>query len=67
MLNKEERDKRTQAQIIMMDDPVPQDHILRLVDAAIDFDFIYDLVEDRYSQDVGRPSIDPVVLLKLPI
>ncbi|MGL4548118.1 MAG: IS5/IS1182 family transposase, partial [Eubacterium aggregans] len=67
MLNKEERDKRTQAQIIMMDNLVPQDHILRLVDAAIDFDFIYDLVEDRYSQDVGRPSIDPVVLLKLPI
>ncbi|MGL4284654.1 MAG: IS5/IS1182 family transposase, partial [Eubacterium aggregans] len=66
MLNKEERDKRTQAQIIMMDNLVPQDHILRLVDAAIDFDFIYDLVEDRYSQDVGRPSIDPVVLLKLP-
>ncbi|MGL4547050.1 transposase, partial [Eubacterium aggregans] len=51
----------------MMDDLVPQDHILRLVDATIDFDFIYDLVEDRYSQDVGRPSIDPVVLLKLPI
>ncbi|MGL6293081.1 MAG: IS5/IS1182 family transposase, partial [Eubacterium aggregans] len=50
MLNKEERDKRIQAQIIMMDDLVPQDHILRLVDAAIDFDFIYDLVEDRYSQ-----------------
>ncbi|MDP1422205.1 transposase, partial [Peribacillus simplex] len=32
--------------------------------AAIDFTFIYDLVKDMYSE-VGRPSIDPVILVKL--
>ncbi|MDF9760861.1 hypothetical protein OKW24_002634 [Peribacillus simplex] len=31
---------------------------------AIDFSFIYDLVKVRYSE-VGRPSIDPVILVKL--
>nr|WP_176770949.1 transposase [Eubacterium barkeri] len=46
---------------------MPRDHILRLVDAAISFDFIYELVEDQYCLDNGRPSIDPVVLIKLPI
>ena len=67
MLTKREKDIREQAQIITMDSIVPKDHILRMVDEAIDFDFIYDLVEDKYCLDNGRPSIDPVVLIKLPI
>lgn len=28
-----------------MDDLVPKDHLLRLIDKAIDWNFIYDLVE----------------------
>jgi transposase len=31
---------------------------------AIDFTFIYDLVKGMYSE-VRRPSIDPVILVKL--
>ena len=46
-----------------MDDLVPQDHMLRLIDKAIDWSFIYDLVEDKYSSDMGRPSMDPVTLI----
>ena len=44
---------------------VPKDHLLRKIDAAVDFTHIYDLVEDLYCEDNGRPSIDPVVLFKL--
>jgi hypothetical protein len=44
---------------------VPQDHLVRKIENAIDFSFIYDLVKDRYSPDQGRPSIDPVVLIKM--
>jgi transposase len=29
------------------------------------FDFIYELVQDLYSEDNGRQSIDPVVLIKI--
>ncbi len=50
-----------------MDDLVPQDHLLRAVDNAIDWRFIYELVEEKYSPDFGRPSMDPVVLIKIPI
>ncbi|KIL77604.1 hypothetical protein SD77_1277 [Bacillus badius] len=32
------------------------------MEAAIDFLFIYDPVEELYSE-VGRPSIDPVILI----
>ena len=49
-----------------MDDLVPQDHLLRLIDQAIDWSFIYDLVIDKYSADNGRPSMDPVMLIKIP-
>ena len=36
--------KREQIQMFCMDDLVPQDHLLRLIDQAIDWSFIYDLV-----------------------
>lgn len=49
-----------------MDDMVPHDHMLRLIDKAIDWTFIYDLVEDKYCMDNGRPSMDPVMLIKIP-
>ena len=58
--------KREQIQMFCMDDLVPQDHLLRLIDRAIDWSFIYDLVEEKYCSDNGRPSIDPVVLIKIP-
>ena len=51
--------------MVSLDEMVPEDHLVRKLEKAINFSFIYDLVEDLYS-DRGRPSIDPVVLIKLP-
>ena len=39
--------------------------MLRKIDAAVDFEKIYEMVEELYSEDNGRPSIDPVVLIKM--
>lgn len=58
--------KREQIQMFCMDDMVPQDHLLRIIDKAINWNFIYDLVQDKYSPDNGRPSMDPVMLIKIP-
>ena len=66
MMTKNTEQKREQVQIVCMDDLVPQNHLLRIIDKAIDWRFIYDLVEDKYSPDFGRPSMDPVVLIKIP-
>ena len=49
-----------------MEDLIPEDHLLRLIDKAIDWNFIYNLVEDKYCHDNGRPSMDPVMLIKIP-
>ena len=59
--------KRNQIQMFCIDDLVPEDHLLRKIENAIDWNFIYDLVEDKYSKDKGRPSIDPVTLIKIPM
>lgn len=47
-----------------LDDLVPQDHLVRILEKTIDWKFIYPLVKPLYS-DVGRHSIDPVVLFKM--
>ena len=66
MMTSNTESKREQMQIVSMDALVPQDHMLRLIDKAIDWSFIYDLVEEKYSPDMGRPSMDPVTLIKIP-
>ena len=58
---------REQIQFFSMNDLVPKDHLLRTIEDAIDWSFIYDLVEDKYSPDHGRPSLDPVMLIKIPL
>ncbi|MDQ0223679.1 transposase, partial [Metabacillus niabensis] len=56
--------ERDQLEVIAIDQLVPQDHLVRKIESAIDFSFIYPLVEKLYST-LGRPSIDPVVLIKM--
>ncbi|MDI3299344.1 MAG: IS1182 family transposase [Bacillota bacterium] len=50
---------------VNLEELVPRDHLLRRIDQAVDFSFIYDKVRHLYSEDNGRPSIDPVVLFKM--
>ena len=66
MMTKNTDKKRKQMMMFSMDDMVPQNHMLRLIDKAINWNFIYDLVEEKYCPDNGRPSMDPVMLIKIP-
>lgn len=65
LTEKENRSK--QIQIVCIEELVPEDHMLRKIENAIDWNFIYELVKDKYCVDNGRPSIDPVALIKIPI
>ena len=64
MLTKKTNEGRHQIEFNSLEDLVPKDHLLRKVENAIDFNFIYDEVAELYSA-IGRPSIDPVVLIKI--
>ena len=65
MLHEEPKKKREQFSVVCIEDLVPQDHLLRKIERVIDWSFIYDLVREKYSPDFGRPSVDPVILIKI--
>ena len=52
-------------EIVDTESLVPAEHLLRKIDAAVDFNRVYEMVEALYSEDNGRPSVDPVVLFKM--
>lgn len=62
---KREKMERGVFEIVDTESLVPEDHLLRKIDAAVDFTRIYDMVEPLYCRDNGRPSVDPVVLFKM--
>ncbi len=47
-----------------LEDQIPADHLLRLIDQHIDLSFVRERVKSLYSA-TGRPSIDPEILLRL--
>ncbi|WP_434511900.1 IS1182 family transposase [Desulfitobacterium sp. AusDCA] len=66
MYIKKDRGQQKQFRMVCIEDLVPQNHILRDIDRAIDFNFIYDAVKGLYSEiEWGKPGIDPVSLFKI--
>src|SRR5579864_3555036 len=47
-----------------LEDQVPENHLLRLIDQHISFEFVREQLKDSYSEN-GRPSIDPELLLRI--
>ena len=47
-----------------LEDQVPENHLLRLIDRHVNFDFVRAKLRESYS-DTGRPSIDPELLLRI--
>lgn len=57
--------KQHALEMVTLEELVPEDHLLRKIDAAIDFSFIRPLAEPLYCENNGRPAIDPVLLFKM--
>ncbi len=47
-----------------LEDQVPENHLLRLIDKHVSFEFVRQQLKDSYSE-TGRPSIDPELLLRI--
>ena len=56
MMTRDAAKNREQMQILSLDDPVPKTHLVRKLENALDWCFIYDLVEEKYSGETGRPT-----------
>lgn len=57
--------KQSKMELVMLEQIVPQDHLLRLIDKYIDFSFINDLCAPYYCKDNGRPAVEPEVLFRM--
>jgi transposase len=51
---------------VSLEDLVPPDHFSRHLERSLDLTFVRDLVRATDAA-IGRPSIDPVVFVKLPL
>ena len=60
-----QEDKRGEIKILDIEALMPSQHMLRKIDKVIDWSHIYELTEKYYCEDNGRPSADPVVLVKM--
>jgi len=58
-------DARNEIKILCIEDLVPEDHLLRKIEKAVNWEDIYPMTEKYYCADNGRPAIDPVVLVKI--
>jgi transposase-like protein DUF772 len=47
-----------------LEDQVPENHLLRLIDKHISFEYVRERLRNSYSE-TGRPSIDPELLLRI--
>ena len=56
--------QQTALEMVTLEELVPADHLLRKIEAVIDFSFIHERVKDLYCPDNGRPPLDPTLLFK---
>ena len=54
-----------QVEMVCLDELVPEDDRYRKLDRLVDWSFVREVAAPYYAEDVGRPSIDPIVLVKL--
>lgn len=60
----EKLDSQMQIVILDIDSMIPKNHLLRQIKNCVNFEFIYEMAAPYYS-NVGRKSIEPVVMIKM--
>ncbi len=46
-----------------LEDQIPPNHLMRKLDALLDFDAVRDQLETFYSE-IGSPSVDPELMIR---
>ncbi len=59
------RDGRRDVVMTDVEALVPKEHLLRKIEAVMDYEGLYERLSPYYCEDNGRPGIDPVVLIKM--
>ena len=64
-MNTWKNDARKEVVIVDIDELVPQDHLLRRIEKVMDWEWVYERLQPYYCERNGRPSVDPVVIIKI--
>ena len=59
------KNRQMKMEMVMIEELVPQDHLLRKIDKYIDFSFINEICRPYYCEDNGRPAIEPEIMFKM--
>lgn len=57
--------KQNRLEMVVLEELVPRDHLLRKIDATVDFSFINKICKPYYCENNGRPAIEPEVLFRM--
>jgi len=49
----------------MYENMIDIEHHIVIIDKEINWNYLYQLIEPYYRSTVGRPSIDPLILVKI--
>lgn len=61
----ENKGKQCKYEMVMLEELVPEKHLLRKIDSVIDFSFINEICKPYYCENNGRPAIEPEVLFRM--
>ena len=64
MMGRLNRDQDQLFYAFNLDDAVPHDHLARKIAAVLDLSWVHVELADHYS-NLGRPSIDPELMLRM--
>ena len=52
-------------EMVILENLVPENHLLRKIEKVIDFSFINEICKPYYCEDNGRPAIEPEILFRM--
>ena len=51
--------------VFNMETLIPRNHLLREIDAKVDLEFVREMTAELYCENNGRPSVDPVLFIRI--
>jgi transposase len=64
MMGRHNRDQEQFFYSFCLDEAVPDDHLVRAIAAVLDLSWVYAELANYYPK-IGRPSIDPVLMIRM--
>ena len=62
---RENKEKQIKMEMVILENLVPENHLLRKIEKVIDFGFINEICKPYYCEDNGRPAIEPEILFRM--